>query len=44
MAREKRQAVELERLDQIGQRMGSFWQVTRLPYVPLEGRFLATKV
>ena len=39
-AREKRQVVELEQLDQIRHRMGAFFEMNELPYVPLESRLL----
>jgi hypothetical protein len=43
-AREKRQAVELERLDQIRQRMGAMLNVDGRSYVPLEARMVAVAV
>jgi len=32
--------VELEQLDQIRHRMGAFFEMNELPYVPLESRLL----
>jgi hypothetical protein len=44
VAREKRQAEELERLDQIRQRMEAYWNLDEQLYVPLEARRVAVAV
>jgi hypothetical protein len=44
VAREKRQAEELERLDQIRQRMEAYWNLDEQSYVPLEAGRVAVAV